>query len=505
MKRQHHHRQAYIIHCEKASAEDDELAELHSLWLSMPFMYGFTSERHLKEIDCMLEKKYGVRRIHILRIIGLMEGDFNVYLKWAFNQHVMLNAEESGNLSPHQWGGQKGRSAIACAFRKLITWEYFRIVKETVVSFPGDLQSNFDRMLPSFNSIFAMKNGLADTVCRCRAETVERFERPVKTAAGVSQSTYKYEDGEVKMGGEVQGKPDNMQLWTITSSYLLNLHNRLCQGVTLVDPTKQLVSKRTGDAYVDDKDSLASAPITETAEEGAENIEKEAQMWSILISLVGQAFAFHKCFWQMLSWMPIGGYFMTQHRRHYEHLDVWIKDHRGRPYKIQYKHHDQPNEGLGVKLCPSANQRPEFEKRLDQAKTYAKKVQTTRFYVHEAWTALKMNVLPSITYSFPITRFTKAQLLRLSRVLDNVFLPELGVNRKMKRIAVYAPLEYGGINYPCIETIQDQKGIGLVMRQLQWGKDISHNLRILIQTAQLESGMTTPILDDTTPCDSGTI
>eukprot|EP00956_Cyclotella_meneghiniana_P008413 scaffold11297_cov41-Cyclotella_meneghiniana.AAC.5 len=74
----------------------------------------------------------------------------------------------------------------------------------------------------------------------------------------------------------------------------------------------------------------------------------------------------------------------------------------------------------------------------------------------------------------------------------------------MKRIAVYAPLEYGGINYPCIKTIQDQKGIGLVMRQLQWGKDISHNLRILIQTAQLESGMTTPILDDTTPCDSGT-
>eukprot|EP00956_Cyclotella_meneghiniana_P015235 scaffold23138_cov41-Cyclotella_meneghiniana.AAC.5 len=49
----------------------------------------------------------------------------------------------------------------------------------------------------------------------------------------------------------------------------------------------------------------------------------------------------------------------------------------------------------------------------------------------------------------------------------------------MKRIAVYAPLKYGGINYLCIETIHDQKGIGL--------------------TVQLESGMTTPILDNTTP------
>ena len=67
----------------------------------------------------------------------------------------------------------------------------------------------------------------------------------------------------------------------------------------------------------------------------------------------------------------------------------------------------------------------------------------------------------------------------------------------MKRIAVYAPLEYGGINYPSVATIQDQKGIALVMRQLQLGKELSHDLRILIQTAQLESGMINPILDDT--------
>eukprot|EP00956_Cyclotella_meneghiniana_P035258 scaffold113017_cov23-Cyclotella_meneghiniana.AAC.2 len=40
------------------------------------------------------------------------------------------------------------------------------------------------------------------------------------------------------------------------------------------DPTKMTISKRTGDAYVDDKDTLASAPETHSAEEGAENIER---------------------------------------------------------------------------------------------------------------------------------------------------------------------------------------------------------------------------------------
>eukprot|EP00956_Cyclotella_meneghiniana_P029949 scaffold74257_cov60-Cyclotella_meneghiniana.AAC.1 len=69
-------------------------------------------------------------------------------------------------------------------------------------------------------------------------------------------------------------------------------------------------------------------------------------------------------------------------------LNVWIKDHRGMASKIQYKDHDSPNEGLGVKLCPTGNQRPEFEKRLDQASEYASRVNKTRFQVGEAWTAL---------------------------------------------------------------------------------------------------------------------
>ena len=263
------------------------------------------------------------------------------------------------------------------------------------------------------------------------------------------------------------------------------------------DPTKMIISKRTGDAYVDDKDTLASAPETHSAEEGAENIEREAQTWANLVGIVGQAFAFHKCFWQMLCWMRLGGYFIPTPRRMFADLNVWIKDHRGMASKIQYKDHDSPNEGLGVKLCPTGNQRPEFDKRLDQASVYSSRVNKTRFQVGEAWTALTVNVLPSVTYSFSITRFTKAQLLRISRLVDNAFLPKLGINRKMKRTAVYAPLEYGGINFPSIETIQDQKGIALVMRQLQMGKEIALDLKILIGRAQLESGMIRPIMDDT--------
>ena len=249
----------------KAIGEKEKLAAVHAKWVSLPFMYGFVCDRWKKEIDCMIEKKHGVRQIHQLRIIGLMEGDLIARLKWYYNKHLMPNAETIG-LSPNQWGGRSGRSAIECAYRKIITWEYFRYAKEVAASFPGDLQSNFDRMLAPLNSLISRKKGLPWIACKCRAALVTAFERPVKTAAGVSKEVYRYEEGDIKLGGEVQGKPDNMQLWTMTSSILLDIHQANCAGISMVDVTKTLASRRTADAYVDDADPLAAAPETNRAE-----------------------------------------------------------------------------------------------------------------------------------------------------------------------------------------------------------------------------------------------
>ncbi|KAL7524344.1 hypothetical protein ACHAXR_000536 [Thalassiosira sp. AJA248-18] len=53
--------------------------------ISLPFIYGFANTRWLQETDVMLEKKKGVRKIHILRIIGLLEADFNTALKFFFS------------------------------------------------------------------------------------------------------------------------------------------------------------------------------------------------------------------------------------------------------------------------------------------------------------------------------------------------------------------------------------------------------------------------------------
>eukprot|EP00956_Cyclotella_meneghiniana_P003279 scaffold3976_cov45-Cyclotella_meneghiniana.AAC.9 len=67
----------------------------------------------------------------------------------------------------------------------------------------------------------------------------------------------------------------------------------------------------------------------------------------------------------------------------------------------------------------------------------------------------------------------------------------------MSRKVLRAPIELGGLALPNMQTIQDQKGMVNVMRQLQLGKEIATDFTILLAQPQLDSGLVHPILDKT--------
>ena len=58
-------------------ATSDFFAEFLCITISLTFVYGFPNKRWLRAIDVTLEKKKGVRKIYLLRIIGLLEADLS--------------------------------------------------------------------------------------------------------------------------------------------------------------------------------------------------------------------------------------------------------------------------------------------------------------------------------------------------------------------------------------------------------------------------------------------
>jgi hypothetical protein len=308
----------------------------------------------------MLEKKTGMRKIHVMRIITLIEAEFNLALKFYYSKNIMPNAEET-DLSPDQWGGRKDRSAPACAMRKVITWEYARYTKTVLGSFFGDLQSNFNRMMRELSSYVSRKKGLPKLAAKCRAMTIAGMVRSVWTAWGRSKGSYQEEPGEHPCGGECQGKGDTMALWILFSDILLSIHKEKCHRIKMVDAMGTIESRQTTDTYVDDSDNWATAPESQTAEEGVRTLQHHAQMWAVLVAVTGQLLAFHKCSWQLIVWLAVNGYYIMASRTNFDNENVILTDHNGMESTIEYKSHREHNKGLGFLMCPDENQDPEFK------------------------------------------------------------------------------------------------------------------------------------------------
>ena len=67
----------------------------------------------------------------------------------------------------------------------------------------------------------------------------------------------------------------------------------------------------------------------------------------------------------------------------------------------------------------------------------------------------------------------------------------------MSWTVMYSPLALGGANYPCLEVIQDQKGILNLIKQLRWGKTMANDILVMLSAVQFASGLCKPIMMDT--------
>ena len=188
--------------------------------MSLPFMYGFANKRWQRAINAMLEKITGVRHIHLSRITGLVEPDYNYVLKVLYADHLRKNAEETG-LSGNQWGGLASKSAPACATHRLMTYESSRIMHKTVTIGSANKSNCFDCLTPLLTDAVNKKKGMDGITYRCDNKVMEGMRRNVKTSFGVSKSFYNTNHGDTQHSGKIQSKASVIGEWTLVANSML--------------------------------------------------------------------------------------------------------------------------------------------------------------------------------------------------------------------------------------------------------------------------------------------
>ena len=103
-------------------------------------------------MEIILGKKTGNHLIHRLRIIVLLEEDFNMALRTLWMKRLFPNAEKA-NFIDKQWGNRKMKSALDYLSMKLLTCEPLRIMRRPAVLMAMDAAACYDRILTLLSNI----------------------------------------------------------------------------------------------------------------------------------------------------------------------------------------------------------------------------------------------------------------------------------------------------------------------------------------------------------------
>ena len=117
----------------KACGLSPAASRVHSTMMPLPFEHGFAPSRWRQCLEVMLEKQPGNPLIHRLRIIVLLEADFNIALRIIWMRRLFPAAEKMG-FAKEQWGSRKNRN-----FHRLCNNETPHL---RIMSSPPHLDSN---------------------------------------------------------------------------------------------------------------------------------------------------------------------------------------------------------------------------------------------------------------------------------------------------------------------------------------------------------------------------
>jgi hypothetical protein len=102
----------------KAAAKSQDASHIHASILSMSLKHGSTLHRWKNITYVMLLKKPGYVCLHRLRIVQLIEADFNQFLRITFARH---HSEDSQWFHPSQYARSK-RTCTSAVLLKVITY-----------------------------------------------------------------------------------------------------------------------------------------------------------------------------------------------------------------------------------------------------------------------------------------------------------------------------------------------------------------------------------------------
>jgi hypothetical protein len=254
----------------KATLDSLNLIDLLCKVMTLPWKHGICLNRWQKVIDVMLAKEERLCRLHKLRIIQLIEADFNQCLIMLFTKPITHNMDKYEARSPCQWA-HRGHSCTSAVLYKLLQLEDARIMHSSMSWMETDFAGCYDRIMPNVELSNSRKFVASKTACQTLLKVWEGLQHHVKTAAGTSESYYPLEVSSEIHSGAVQGSVYATLCWEgITHQIIKILEQQKSARVTNCFTLK--ITPRSCNFYVDNAGLICTHNTTETTSQNVKRI-----------------------------------------------------------------------------------------------------------------------------------------------------------------------------------------------------------------------------------------
>jgi hypothetical protein len=275
-------------------------------------------------------------------------------------------------------------------------------------------------------------------------------------------------------------------------------------GVSFTDPKQQTTTSRIMDGFVDDTTNWTNRFLQQlsrhkdpiTIESIHSDLAATAQCWEKLRHTSGGKLELPKCFFYIVSWLFDSKgkvYLATGSDMGNPSITLWqSKDNTSTT--IQFQESLTTHKTLGVMVDPYSTPEAELSQLLNKGKDFARQFGSGPINKWSARRAYLNIYLPSMTYSLPVTSFTRYELSTIQNAPLSVLIPAMGFNRHMPLAIKFGPLTKGGMDFRHLYAEQGSGQASMIMRHLRSKTSIGDNTLICLKWFQRLSGTSTPPL-----------
>jgi ribonuclease HI len=414
----------------------------------------------------------------------------------------MKNCEKFETLGDRQDGFRKGRSTTRTLLQNEILNDYNKRLR--INNFVGmtDISGCFDRILPPIISLLNRRNGCPSEAVTMHAKTLESAKYYLKTKQGISTNFYSHTE-ETPVYGNGQGAGDSPSQWSQESALLLDLYEQNAPTAEMTFRDGTHATKIPVAAFADDTNLFGNDDKHRKTKETIVSEAKTAfETWNKLLHATGHFMELGKCACYLSIWdFQEDGYAFTIPPAELQ-VQIEVNDINGRRQIIEQLSSETSQKLLGVMKNPIGNQQDEVKRLKKKSDEIAVKINSVALSKTEAKMAYEAFYLPAMRYSLSTTSINQIDFESIQSKATLALLAVMGYNRHMPREVVFAPKTFQGLG---LKHLYDLQGCDAVRLLLQETSERSSNMKTminaLIDVIQLESGLGSPILEDTRPLD----